>query len=309
MALLIMIVGEDPEPWRSVLSRLDPSLDIRVWPQVGDVEDIEFALVWNHPRGELRRYPNLRCIASMGAGVDHIIWDPELPEGVPVTRVVHESLTRSMTEYVIHAVLDHSRDMEKYRRDQARKIWDPKFPRPRKDVGVGVMGLGELGAATAIGLVELGYRVLGWSRTPKEIMGVETFWGMEQFSHFLSQTDILVCLLPLTPQTEGILNLETFRRLRPGAFLINVARGRHLIEEDLIVALDRGILSGARLDVFEVEPLPADHPFWDHPKIQITPHVSSLTEPEAVAPQILENYGRVLRGLEPVNQVDLQRGY
>lgn len=309
MALVIMCMGEDPEKWKSILLTLEPSLDIRVWPEVGNVHEIFFALVWEHPKGELKNYPNLRCVASMGAGVDHIMSDPELPQGVFVTRVVHESLTLSMKEYVIHAVLDQCRDMEKYRQDQRNRRWDPKFPSPRAEVGVGVMGLGKLGGPVAATLREMGYKVLGWSRTPKKLEGIETFWGMNQLPEFLSRTDILICLLPLTAETEGILNLETFRKLRPGAFLINVARGRHLVEEDLISALDQGILRGARLDVFRVEPLPQDHPFWSHPKIQITPHISSLTEPEAVAPQILENYRRIVMGLDPINQVDLRRGY
>jgi glyoxylate/hydroxypyruvate reductase A len=309
VAILILCAGEDPEPWVLSLQELDPNCDIRVWPNVGHPRDVLLALVWNHPKGELAKYPNLKCIASMGAGVDHILSDPDLPPGVPVTRVVHESLTRSMVEYVLLSVLDFCRDMETYRQDQRDRRWAPRFPRPRAELGVGIMGLGELGSACARKLVELGYKVLGWSRTPRSVEGVASFWGREQFGDFLSQTDVLVCLLPLTPQTEGILNRETFSRLRSGAFLINAARGKHLVEEDLLEALGSGWLCGARLDVFRQEPLPADHPFWIHPRIQVTPHISSLTEPQAVAPQILENYQRVCRGLKPFNRVDPQRGY
>ncbi len=309
MAILILCTGEDPKPWVSSLTQLDPECDIRLWPDVGDSGQVILALVWNHPRGELARFPNLRCIASMGAGVDHILCDPALPKHVPITKVVHESLTLSMVEYVLLSVLDFARDMEKYRGDQKEKRWAPRFPRQREDLCVGIMGLGELGRACAMQLRQLGYKVRGWRRTHSSVQGVHTFWGEAQLGDFLCGTDVLVCLLPLTPQTEGILNRDTFSRLRPGAFLINVARGKHLVEEDLLEALEKGQLSGARLDVFRQEPLPADHPFWTHPRIQITPHISSLTEPKAVAPQILENYRRVCDGLEPLNRVDPERGY
>lgn len=309
MAILILCGEEDPSPWVSRFRELDPSLDVRVWPRVGDPAEILLALVWNHPRGELIKYPRLRCIASMGAGVDHILSDPLLPEGVPITRVVHESLTRSMTEYVIMAVLNFARDMEKYRLDKQAKRWAPKFPRPRCELGVGIMGLGQLGGHAAVKLRDLGYKVLGWSRTQHHMQGIRTFWGRAELEQFLSETDILICLLPLTADTEGILNRDTFSRLPRGAFLVNTARGRHLVEEHLVEALDEGQLSGALLDVFRHEPLPSDHPFWSHPKIQITPHVSSLTEPWEVASQILENYKRVLQGLEPLNEVDPERGY
>ncbi len=309
MAILILCAGEDPEPWVLSLREQDPNCDIRVWPNVGHPRDVLLALVWNHPRGELARYPNLRCIASMGAGVDHILSDPALPRGVPITKVVDKSLTSSMVEYVVLSVLDFSRDMQKYRADQRERRWAPRFPRPRDQLGVGIMGLGELGGACARKLSDMGYKVLGWRRTACSLEGVATFWGEDQLGNFLAGTDVLVCLLPLTPETEGILNKETFRRLRPGAFLINVARGRHLVEEDLLEALEKGQLSGARLDVFSQEPLPSDHPFWAHPRIQLTPHISSLTEPKAVAPQILENYRRVCRSIEPLNRVDPHRGY
>lgn len=309
MAILILCAGEDPEPWVLSLREQDPNCDIRVWPNVGHPRDVLLALVWNHPRGELARYPNLRCIASMGAGVDHILSDPALPRGVPITKVVDKSLTSSMVEYVVLSVLDFSRDMQKYRADQRERRWAPRFPRSRDQLGVGIMGLGELGGACARKLSDMGYKVLGWRRTACSLEGVATFWGRDQLGNFLAGTDVLVCLLPLTPETEGILNKETFRRLRPGAFLINVARGRHLVEEDLLEALEKGRLSGARLDVFSQEPLPSDHPFWAHPRIQLTPHISSLTEPKAVAPQILENYRRVCRSIEPLHRVDPHRGY
>jgi glyoxylate/hydroxypyruvate reductase A len=306
---MIVCPGEDLAPWIRSLKGLDPALAIRVWPDVADVTEIEFALVWNHPPGELRRYPNLKCIASLGAGVDRILGDSELPRGVPVTKVVDAALMRAMTEYVALAVLNHYRDMDRYRRDQERQQWAPRFPRPREAMAIGIMGLGQLGADSAAKLRDMGFAVGGWSRTPKQIDGVESFHGSEQLTRFLSRTDVLICLLPLTPQTRGILNRGTFQGLRRGSYVINVARGGHLVEEDLVEALDTGQLSGACLDVFREEPLPARHPFWVHPRILVTPHVSSLTDPDAVAPQILENYRRVMAGDPPLYQVDVERGY
>jgi glyoxylate/hydroxypyruvate reductase A len=171
------------------------------------------------------------------------------------------------------------------------------------------MGLGQLGSDAAARLRDLRFSVSGWSRTSRDLQGVRSFCGDDQLNPFLSQTDVLICLLPLTPRTEGILNRETFQNLRPGAFVINVARGRHLVEEELLAALDTGHLSGACLDVFREEPLPPEHPFWSHPRIQVTPHASSLTEPRAVAPQILENYRRVRAGEILLHRVDVERGY
>jgi glyoxylate/hydroxypyruvate reductase A len=214
-----------------------------------------------------------------------------------------------MTEYVVWAVLHHCRDMEKYRADQSAMAWLPVFPRPRGETSVGIMGLGQLGSHAAATLRDLGFPVLGWSRTPKGIAGVATHWGKEGLGGFLTRTWILVCLLPLTPETRGILNRRTFAALPRGAYLINVARGAHLAKEDLLEALGSGQLSGACLDVFETEPLPAGHPFWSHPRIMVTPHVSSLTDPQAVAVQILENYCRLRRGEPLVHVVDRQRGY
>ncbi len=309
MALLIICPGEDVTPWRDRFLELAPSLDLRIWPETGAPDEIDLALVWNHPPGELLRFEKLGCIASMGAGVDRILSDPELPRDVPITRVVDASLVHSMTDYVILAVLNHYREMTHYRECQRQSLWAPRFPRPKEEVGIGIMGLGQLGADAAARLRDLRFTVSGWSRTRRDLSGVRSFFGDEQLKRFLSQTDVLICLLPLTPRTEGILNRETFRDLRAGAFVINVARGKHLVEEDLLAALETGHLSGACLDVFREEPLPPEHPFWSHSRIQITPHASSLTEPQAVAPQVLENYRRLLAGEPLLHLVNRERGY
>jgi glyoxylate/hydroxypyruvate reductase A len=214
-----------------------------------------------------------------------------------------------MSEYVVLSVLNYCRQFDDYRADQAQKQWHPRKPRLAEDTRIGILGFGQLGADAAKKLSNLGFRVAGWSRRPKNIAGGQCFAGEEALANFLSRTHILICLLPLTPATKGILNRKTFEKLPGGAYVINVARGQHLVESDLIDALDSGQLTGACLDVFDVEPLPPDHPFWAHPKIKVTPHISSITFPKAVAPQIIENYQRAKTGKPPLNVVDAERGY
>lgn len=309
MALLFIARGVKADSWVRQLKALDPQLDIRVWPEVGNAEEIEFALSWDHPPGELKKYENLKCIASLGAGVDHILGDPNLPEGAAVTRVLESNMAQSMSEYVILSVLNHCRQFDLYRIDQIQHRWHPRKPLLAADLCIGIMGLGQLGADAAKKLYQLGFQVIGWSRTSKRIDGVQSYAGAGALNDFLSQTNVLICLLPLTPATKGILNRKTFEELPAGTYLINVARGEHLVEQDLLDALETGQISGACLDVFQVEPLPKGHPFWDHPKIVITPHISSLTYPKAVAPQIIENYRRIKSGKSLLNRVDIERGY
>lgn len=309
MALLIIYPDMELEPYVEVLLNLEPKLDIRIWPQIGNADDIEFAIAWNHPPGEFKKFKNLKCIASFGAGVDGILSDSDLPKDVVITRVVESSMPQFMSEYVILSVLNYCRQFDIYKNDKTKKRWQPRIPLLARDIQIGVMGLGQLGGDVATKLVQLGFMVAGWSRTPKTIHGVLCHAGNDALEDFLSQTDILICLLPLTAATEGILNRHVFDKLPKGAYLINVARGRHLKEADLLDVLESGQLSGACLDVFRVEPLPEDHPFWNHPDIIITPHISSLTDPKAVMPQIYENYHRMKSGEPLLHVVDVKQGY
>lgn len=310
MAILLCTKTSAMNDWRDALLAEDPSLDIRLFPEAGDPAEIEAAVCWNqHDMGELRRYPNLKLIVSMGAGVDHLLRPPGPPPGIPVARLKDHRLTTGMTEWVVLNVLRfHRQDLE-YRALQASRIWE-ELPAPdTAKRRIGILGLGELGAAAARALLSFGFPVMGWTRTPREVEGVTGFHGAEGLDAMLRQTDILCCLLPLTPQTRGVINARTLALLPKGAFVINSARGGHLVAEDLLAALDSGHIAAAALDVFEPEPLPAEHPFWAHPRVLIWPHASAITIPSSAAPQVVENLRRAREGRELINLVDFSAGY
>jgi glyoxylate/hydroxypyruvate reductase len=308
VALLFLSPDDPADLWRQELRSRIPGLDFRIWPEVGDPEEIEVALVWRPPPGELLRYPNLKAILSLAAGVDGLLADAELPD-VPVARMVDPSLRRTMIEYVLLAVLRHHRGFDRLERAQRAREWAYAFPPQAAERRVGVMGLGELGAAAARLLADHGFQVLGWSRSPKAIPGVTSYAGRGELHRFLHQTEILVCLLPLTVETKGILDAATFADLPHGAYVINVARGEHLVEADLIEALDSNHLAGATLDVFRDEPLPEKNPLWVHEKVLITPHLASYSWPATAADGIVENIRRALSGQPLAHQVDRARGY
>ncbi len=286
-----------------------PDLDIRIWPDAGDPADVEYALVWKPPRGMLAGFPNLRAIFSLGAGVDHLFGDPDLPRGVPVTRVVDDHLTGGMVEFALFHVLRFHRDFHLYEAQQQAGVWQEHVLTLPEERRVGLLGLGVIGQGVAAALCGLRFDVAGWSRTPKSVAGVTCFHGTDGLDRLVERTEILVCLLPLTVETAGILDAATFARLPPGACVINLARGGHLVETDLLAALDSGHLAGAALDVFETEPLPAEHPFWRHPKVRLTPHIASISDPRIVADQVAENVRRVRVGQSLLHQVDPAAGY
>ncbi len=308
MSFLILAPTIRTQAWEKHLRALAPDLDLRVWPDIGDPDEVTFALCWKHPPGVLNLFKNLGCIASMGAGVDHVLSDPELPQ-VPVVRVVDPSMAQSMTEYLVLAVLYRMRQFDLYRIDQMQRTWRQRVPQQAATLRIGIMGLGQLGTHAARTFQALNFPVSGWSRTAKTMEGIDTFAGKSGFPRFLSDLGVLICLLPLTDETRGILNRETFAGLPDGAYLINSARGKHLVEEDLIAALDAGKLGGACLDVFRNEPLPEDHPFWARPEIVVTPHISSLTNPKDACPGIVENYRRMKSGRPLRYLVDREKGY
>jgi len=309
MALLFKSEVDRADLWAEALRECAPELEVRVWPEAGEPSEIEYALVWKPPRGLLKSYPNLKLIFSLGAGIDHLTSDPELPEGVPVLRMVEPGLTAGMTEYVVMSVLMHHRRMVDYAGMQRDKVWE-MLPTPlAADRKVGVMGLGVLGADAAEALAGLGFDVAGWSRSPKSVPGVAAFHGAEQLGPFLARSEILVCLLPLTAETLGILNARTLALLPRAAALINVGRGELLVEDDLLPALDAGQVAGATLDVFSSEPLAPEHPFWTHPRVVMTPHCASITMPDSGARAVVENIRRLEAGEPLLHVADIARGY
>ena len=299
-AILLAVTGLDPKPWEERFRTLAPQRDIRIWPdRVGEPADVAYACAWHAPNGLFARFAHLKVIFSLGAGVDHVVADPHLPD-VPVVRIVDADLTMRMTEYVVLHVLMHHRRQRLYDAQQRARVWRELEQSAANEVAVGVMGLGVLGRDAASALRRLGFRVAGWSRTPKTLTDVETFDGQDGLDAFLRRTEILVCLLPATAATRGVLNLSLLRRLKRdgaagGAYLINAGRGALQVDADIVAALDEGSLAAATLDVFPTEPLPATSPLWTHPKVTITPHNAAASDPHALVANILRS-DRTLRG-------------
>ena len=309
MALLFRSSADSEARWKPQLARLMPELEVRIWPEIGDPAEIDYALVWRPEPGLLASLPNLKLILSLGAGVDHILIDPHLPRRVPIVRLVDPYMTDAMSEYVILQVLRlHRRDLD-YRAQQETGIWLELDQKNAAERAVGILGFGELGQDAARKLKGLGFEVALWGRRQRTVEGLRGYAGSAGLSALLGRSEILVCLLPLTAETEGILNANTFAMLPKGAALINAARGSHLVDEDLLAALACGHLSAAVLDVFRDEPLPAGHPFWHHPRIVVTPHVAAATHPPTAAPIILDNIRRFEAGRPLLNQIDPARGY
>jgi len=309
MALLFKSDIDRGDAWQRYLRALAPDLDLREWPEIGDPADIEYALVWQPAKGELKCCPNLKVIFSIGAGIDHLSSDPELPKHVPVVRMVEPGLTAGMIEFVVMSVLYHHRFMLDYAQQRRSHEWAEIEQIPAGERRIGILGLGVLGSAVAAKLTGFGFPVAGWSRSRKELPGIETFCGPDGFLPFLRRTDFLICLLPLTPETENILDARAFGALPRGAIFISVGRGREVVEEDLLAALDSGQLGGASLDVFREEPLPPDSPFWDHPRVAMTPHIGSMTIAKTACESVIENIRRFEAGQPLRYVIDTKTGY
>ena len=295
--------------WKKVLEAAFGPVDFRTHGNLGNTDDIEVALAWKPERGLLASFRNLKLIVSLGMGVDHLLADDKLPVGVPIVRIMDDGLIGQMSEYAIYWALRHHRDIDKYAQSQRAKQWKPLDFVDTIHRRVGVMGLGTIGQDTAGKFATLGFPTAGWSRTAKSLPGIETFHGKDGFARFLARTDILVDVLPLTRDTRGLLDAKAFATLPKGAYFINMARGGHVVDEALLAALDSGHLSGATLDVFNQEPLPADHRYWTHPKVHVTPHIAGATNPRTASPGIIENIKRLRSGRELINRVDPKTGY
>ncbi|BEN87492.1 MULTISPECIES: glyoxylate/hydroxypyruvate reductase GhrA [Serratia] len=301
------------QEWLAGIKQRLPQAEIREW-QRGDERPADYALVWRPPHEMLANRCDLKAVFALGAGVDAIL-DQErkhpgtLPAGVPLLRLEDTGMAQQMQEYALSYVLRYFRRFDEYQALQQRQEWQPLDPHSLDDFTIGILGAGVLGQSVARKLTEFGFSVRCWSRSAKQIDGVQSFAGEAQRAAFLDGVKLVINLLPNTPETVGILNRELFAQLSTGAYLINIARGAHLVEADLLTALDQGQLAAATLDVFAREPLPQDHPFWRHPRVTITPHIAAITLPQQAMDQIVANIRALEAGHAPAGVVDRQRGY
>lgn len=315
--MALLIIGSDRlDNFYNGTKAAAPNRDIRRFPDTGNANDIRYALAWQAPAGELHKFPNLELIVSVGAGVDHLFKDPNLPK-VPIVRYVDPDLTTRMTQYIVLQTLFHVRRMSEHQEQQRNNEWK-YLPEPMPaEVRVGIMGIGVLGQAAAKALGQLGYKLNGWSRTQKSVDGMTCFAGSDGLEPFLNTTDILVVLLPFTPDTKAIINRDLLAKLSttgrhhrlPGPVLINAGRGGLQVEADILAALEASELYAASLDVFETEPLPTDSPFWQHPRVIVTPHNAAESATDSIAKYFLRQIERLETGQPLENIVDPKVGY
>lgn len=309
MAILFKSTPAATARWRPFLTRAWPERELRFWPEIGAKSEIDYALVWHPEPGLLASLPDLKLIVSLGAGVDHILRDPALPAAVPIMRLVDPYMTQAMSEYVVLQVLRLHRQDFAYRAQQAAADWREHAQKNAGERTVGILGLGQLGQDAAATLKGLGFDVAGWSRSGRKRPGIPTYGGADGLDALLARSDILVSLLPMTPETENLLDARLFARLPRGAGIVNAGRGRQLVEADLLAALESGQLSAAVLDVFREEPLPPSHPFWRHPRIIVTPHVAAETHPPTATAIIAQAIDDFEAGRPVANLIDPARGY
>ncbi|MDT0681095.1 glyoxylate/hydroxypyruvate reductase A [Roseicyclus sp. F158] len=307
---LVFYSGPDPfDDWQDALRpHLGGDVRIEEASHVTDSASVRFALVWNPPAGFFDRFPNLKLVINLGAGVDRLVARDDLPD-VAITRLSDPEMGRMMAGYVLFAVLRHARDIPHYEAAQARREWAYRHPRAMEDITVAILGLGELGAMAALEVARQGCDTHGWATRPRDLEGVTVHSGEEALRPLLSRADIVVSMLPLTPRTRRLLDADAFAAMKPGASFVNASRGEVVDEDALVDALRSGRLSGATLDVFESEPLAPDHPLWTLPGVLITPHLASTALPRSAAPQIARNIRAVQSGGKPVNEVSRTRGY
>jgi glyoxylate/hydroxypyruvate reductase A len=314
VSVLIAVSGWDPKPWRARMEALMPSHEIVTLDEPFDRASVRYALSWRHPPGALEGLPNLRVILSLGAGVDHLFADPALPDK-PIVRVVDPDLTNRMSEWVVMHALVHLRQLRRYESQQRERIWEDDDEQPKaSDIEIGVLGLGVMGKDAVTKLKALGFKVAGWSASPKSLPGVTCFSGPDGLTRMLAQTDMAVVLLPLTEATRGIVNASLLSQLKKdgplgGPILINAGRGGLQVEADILAALDSGALKGASLDVFEREPLPKGSRLWSHPAVYVSPHNAAISSPKAIAALVARQIEAHERGEPLAHLVERARGY
>jgi glyoxylate/hydroxypyruvate reductase A len=299
---------DSADDWRDALATEFKEFKFSVGDDVEDPDSVDVAIVWTLPEMGFEQFTNLRAILSLGAGVNQL--DPKrLPANVPLARLVDATLTRMMVDYAKTAVYRYHRKFHLFERRSRQSSWIYIPPTLTDTTSVGILGLGELGAEIALALRLEGFEVLGWSRTPKALDGIETFTGRDGLQTMVGRSEIVINILPLTEETRNIFSRDLFQYFRECAYFINMGRGMHVVEADLLEAIEAGRVEAATLDVSTVEPLPDDHPFWNHPDILITPHVAGTSIPMTAVPCIAENIRRALAGARLSQQVDRERGY
>ncbi|TKB98942.1 2-hydroxyacid dehydrogenase [Pedobacter cryophilus] len=309
MSIAIIFNHKDPKHWATALQAHLPETLVEIYPNIKDKESVEFVLCWKPDADVLANFPNVKVIQSVGAAIDHITKKQEIKENQTVCRIVDENLSHDMFEFLLTTILVQLKNIPLYSQQKEHKLWQPKTYKNIANTHISILGIGEIGADVAKKLAIIGFTVKGWSGSKKDITGVDCYAGAAEMDSCLKNTDVLINLLPATIQTENIINKSLLMKLNKGGFLINVGRGEHLVEQDLMELLNTEHLSGAFLDVFRTEPLPSDHPFWAHPKIQITPHIASITNIESAVLLVVKNYKNLLNGLPLKHTVSLTKGY
>ncbi|MEO8384749.1 MAG: glyoxylate/hydroxypyruvate reductase A [Betaproteobacteria bacterium] len=297
------------QPWLDELGKALPHADVWAWDQANATRQADYAVLWAPPAELFVSQKQLKAVFNIGAGVDRVINMPNLPADVPIVRLNDAGMAVQMAEYVCHALIRHTRRFEAYDTHADACTWRREPAIDRQAFPVGIMGLGDIGARVAQAVASFDYPTLGWSRTAKSLPGITSYAGDDALGEFLRRVRVLVCVLPLTPETKGLLNATTLSKLKPDAYLINVARGGHLVENDLLQMLANGQLSGATLDVFREEPLPPQHPFWTHPRITVTPHISAITLLSESVNQISEKIRALELGVSIEGVMQPGRGY
>jgi len=309
MSILIICNNKDPQPWADALKKELPDVGINIFPDIKNVKDVEFAICWKPGTNVLQAFTNIKAVQSLGASVEHIFDTNIIDKNVQVSRIIDPQLSHDMYEFLLSISLNHLRKLNLYKVQQNLNKWEQHSYENIKSTTVSILGAGKIGGYVAANFAKVGFVVQTWSEEVVNIPLVKSFYEDGGLKSLLNNSDILINLLPLTNKTRGILNRELLLKLKKGSYLINVGRGPHLVNEDLMELLSQNHLSGASLDVFDEEPLPDNHPFWNHPKINVTPHIASLTNTKTAVQQIVENFNRLQKGIPLLNVVSHQKGY
>ncbi len=308
MSIALIFNNKDPKPWKKQLQNKTLDTDIEIYPNIKDKSKIDFIICWKPQDKVFNEFPNLKIVQSVGASIDHITNSQNIKSNIIISRIVDENLSIDMWEYLLAVVLSQMKNINLYYKNQIQKVWKPQEYQSINNITISILGLGKIGSYVAKKFAQIGFNVKGWSNSKKEILNVNSFYGKNGLSECLENCDFLINILPLTSETTEIINTKNLKKVRKGGFFINVGRGEHLKDLDLIELLNKKHISGASLDVFREEPL-KNNILWEHPNIYITPHIASLTNIKSAVNQISENYLRFIKNKELLNIVSLKKGY